>query len=80
MSTKTLEIPNPGGDDESISFLERKHTDSLLLGCSELIPGAVELLHPVAALVSAVFQLLLQGADGRVHTQPLRLDSHLRLK
>lgn len=53
--------------------------DSLLFGCSKLISGGVELLHPVAALVSTVFQLLLQGANWRIYTQPLCLDPCVRL-
>lgn len=53
---------------------------SLLFSGSQLISGGMKLLHPVAALVSTVLQLLLQGANGRVHTQPLRLDPCVRLQ
>lgn len=42
-----------------LCFYDLNSTDSLLFGCSKLVPGGVELLHPVAALVPTVFQLLL---------------------
>lgn len=54
-------------------------TGSLLFRRSKLISGGVKLLHPVAAFISAVFQLLLQRANWSVHPQPLCLDPCLRL-
>ena len=52
---------------------------SLLLGAAQLVLGGVELLHPLAALVPAVLQLLLQGAHRGVDPQPLCLDARLGL-
>lgn len=37
--------------------------DSLLFSCSKLISAGVKLLHPVGALISTVFKLLLQGSN-----------------